>query len=113
MSSGVVRDSKKVLLSSLSGGEKDLAALCIRIALSKRISTLAGRSNMGFLALDEVFGSQDRERREELMLALNVISKEFRQIFVVSHNEDVQESFPSRVIITRKGGVSEAVMQRM
>lgn len=108
----VSRDSKSVLLSTLSGGEKDLAALCIRIALSKRISTLAGRNNMGFLALDEVFGSQDQERRDELMRTLNAISAEFRQIFVVSHNEDVQEAFPNRIVISRKGGFSEAVLVR-
>ncbi|NUM70603.1 MAG: SMC family ATPase [Ignavibacteriaceae bacterium] len=108
----VSRDSKSVLLSTLSGGEKDLAALCIRIALSKRISTLAGRNNMGFLALDEVFGSQDRERRDELTRTLNTISAEFRQIFVVSHNEDVQEEFPNRLVISRKAGFSDAVLVR-
>ncbi len=106
----VTRDDKEVELNTLSGGEKDLASLCLRIAISKRISKLAGRSNMGFLALDEVFGSQDEDRREELLNALNEISKDFRQIFVVSHNQDVQEEFPNRLLISKVGDYSTAEM---
>lgn len=102
----VNRDANKVLLSTLSGGEKDLAGLCLRIAISKRIAALAGRENMGFLALDEVFGSQDEARRSELMSALYQISNDFRQIFVISHNEDVKESFPNRLHIRKAGKFS-------
>jgi len=102
----VNRDANKVLLNTLSGGEKDLAGLCLRIAISKRIAALAGRENMGFLALDEVFGSQDESRREELMNALFQISHDFRQIFVISHNEDVKEAFPNRIHIRKDGKYS-------
>ncbi len=104
----VSREDKEVELESLSGGEKDLASLCLRVAISKRISALMGRANMGFLALDEVFGSQDEERREELMNALGKISVEFKQIFVVSHNQDVQEQFPNLLLINKKNGYSQA-----
>ena len=104
----VTRDDQEVDLNTLSGGEKDLASLCLRIAISKRVSGLAGRSNMGFLALDEVFGSQDEDRREELLNALNRISREFKQIFVVSHNQDVQEEFPNRLMIRKHGDYSIA-----
>ena len=102
----VTRDEKEVSLETLSGGEKDLASLCLRIAISKRISALAGRKNMGFLALDEVFGSQDEGRREELLNSLSEISKDFKQIFVISHNQDVQEAFSNKLIITKIGNYS-------
>jgi exonuclease SbcC len=102
----VNREDKEVELLTLSGGEKDLASLCLRVAISKRISALAGRTNMGFLALDEVFGSQDEDRREELLNALGKISNEFKQIFVVSHNQDVQEAFPQRLLIQKVNGFS-------
>ncbi len=102
----VGRDEKEVELQTLSGGEKDLASLCLRVAISKRISALAGRTNMGFLALDEVFGSQDEDRREELLNALGRISNDFKQIFVVSHNQDVHESFPTRLSIQKFNGYS-------
>ena len=106
----VSREDKEVELQTLSGGEKDLASLCLRVAISKRISALAGRTNMGFLALDEVFGSQDEERREELMNALAKIASDFRQIFVVSHNQDVQEIFPQRLSISKVNGFSKVVL---
>ncbi len=102
----VIRDEKDVELETLSGGEKDLASLCLRLAISKRISALAGRKNMGFLALDEVFGSQDEDRREELINSLSEISKDFKQIFVISHNQDVQEAFSNRLMIKKNGNFS-------
>ncbi len=102
----VIRDEKDVELETLSGGEKDLASLCLRLAISKRISALAGRKNMGFLALDEVFGSQDEDRREELINSLSEISRDFRQIFVISHNQDVQEAFSNRLLIQKNGNFS-------
>ncbi|MCB0747175.1 MAG: SMC family ATPase [Ignavibacteriae bacterium] len=104
----VNRDDMEVDLETLSGGEKDLASLCLRIAISKRISKLAGRSNMGFLALDEVFGSLDEERREELLSMLHEISTEFKQIFIVSHNQDVQEEFPTCLLVSKVSGYSKA-----
>lgn len=104
------QDGKEFALHTLSGGEKDLASLCLRIAISKRVSSLAGREKMGFLALDEVFGSQDEARREGLINALNFISGDFNQIFVVSHNADVQEKFDKRLMIKKEGMYSTAKM---
>ena len=106
----VIRDNNKVPLETLSGGEKDLASICLRIAISKRIAALAGRKNMGFLALDEVFSSQDQKRREELINTLQAISKDFKQIFVITHNQDVEEVFPSRLIIQKTGNFSSALL---
>ena len=62
---------------------------------------------MGFLALDEVFGSLDENRREELLNALHLISQEFHQIFIVSHNQDVQGAFPARIMISKINGFSK------
>ncbi len=102
----VIRDDIKVPIETLSGGEKDLASICLRIAISKRIAALSGRMNMGFLALDEVFGSQDQSRREELVNTLQAIANDFKQIFVVTHNQDVEEIFPSRLLIRKNGNFS-------
>ncbi|MFH0736832.1 MAG: SMC family ATPase [bacterium] len=104
----VIRDNNNVPLETLSGGEKDLASICLRIAISKRIAALAGRKNMGFLALDEVFSSQDQNRREELINTFQAISKDFKQIFVITHNQDVEEVFPSRLVIQKTGNYSYA-----
>lgn len=100
----VEREDKVVALDTLSGGEKDLASLCLRVAISNRVATLSGRADKGFLALDEVFGSQDAGRRSTLLNALEQISKKFKQIFIISHNEDVQESFPNVIKLKNEGG---------
>ena len=47
-----------------------------------------------FLAFDEIFGSQDEERRLEMMLALNYLQEQFRQIYIVSHIESLRDYFP-------------------
>lgn len=99
----VMRDDKEALVETLSGGEKDLAAVCLRIAVSRHIINISGAGNMGFLALDEVFGSQDEGRRADLMFALSKISDWFKQVFIVAHNQDVEEAFPNRMIISKKG----------
>ncbi len=102
----VKRENKDVPLETLSGGEKDLAAVCLRVAISRHIVSMNGAGNLGFLALDEVFGSQDEGRRGELLNALQQISDKFSQVFIVSHNQDVQEAFPNRLIISKSGHYS-------
>ncbi|NOR57886.1 MAG: SMC family ATPase, partial [Sulfurimonas sp.] len=58
-------EGKKYPIERFSGGEVDLANLVLRIAISKTLTELSGASSIGFLAFDEVFGSQDEARRME------------------------------------------------
>jgi exonuclease SbcC len=91
-------------LHRFSGGEQDLAALCLRLALSR---TLAGQRGVetGFIILDEVFGSQDHERRKLLLGQLRELAdREFRQVFVISHTDDVIEHCPLRIDVAREAG---------
>jgi exonuclease SbcC len=84
-------------IERFSGGEVDLANFCLRIAITKAIMDLSGASaenRMEFLAFDEIFGSQDEERRFEMMLALNYLQEQFRQIYIVSHIESLKDFFP-------------------
>jgi exonuclease SbcC len=80
-------------LSSFSGGERDVVALCARLALSEIVGSAATRPPR-FLVLDEVFASLDVERREQLLETLGVLANggHFRQMFIISHVEDVQQS---------------------
>jgi exonuclease SbcC len=83
-------------IERFSGGEVDLANLCLRIAITKAIFDLSGASQMaGFLAFDEVLGSQDEERRVEIMLAFHYLKEQFRQIYIVSHIESLKDFFPN------------------
>ncbi|MCH9813785.1 MAG: SMC family ATPase [Epsilonproteobacteria bacterium] len=86
-------DGKRYSIERFSGGEVDLANLVLRIAISKTLSELNGSGSVGFLAFDEVFGSQDEERRLEIMEAFHTIKEQYRQIFLISHESEIKEMF--------------------
>jgi exonuclease SbcC len=90
-------DGVRYPIERFSGGEIDLANLVLRIAISKTLSELSGSGGVGFLAFDEVFGSQDEERRYEIMEAFHTIKEQYRQIFLISHESEIKEMF-ERVI---------------
>jgi exonuclease SbcC len=74
----------------ISGGEEDIVALALRLALSELIQERQGRP-MSLLILDEVFGSLDQERRQNLLDRLVAIRDRFQQILVISHIEDINQ----------------------
>jgi DNA repair protein SbcC/Rad50 len=78
-------------IDRFSGGESDVASLSARVALS-RIVASRGVNTLGFLVLDEVFGSLDAGRRNNVLLALERLKRSFGQIFIISHVAEVQES---------------------
>ncbi len=94
-------------IERFSGGEKDLANLCLRLAISRVISELEGGGAMGFLGFDEIFGSQDDERRMEILGAFHKLQEKYRQIFIITHLSDVKEEFPRIMEVRRRGGSSQ------
>jgi exonuclease SbcC len=81
-------------IDRFSGGESDVASLSARVALSKIIAARGGGTTaaLGFLVLDEVFGSLDAGRRNNVLIALERLKRAFGQIFIISHVAEVQES---------------------
>jgi DNA repair protein SbcC/Rad50 len=79
-------------IDRFSGGEADVVSLSARVALSKIIAARGGATTLGFLILDEVFGSLDANRRNNVLLALERLKRSFGQIFIISHVAEVQES---------------------
>ena len=73
-----------------SGGEKDLANLCLRLAISLALTESAGLSR-SFIILDEVFGSQDSERKDLIVKALANLKNRFPQIFLITHVEEIRD----------------------
>ena len=96
-------------LRRFSGGEQDLAGLCLRLALSRTLARQRG-AETGFVLLDEVFGSQDLDRRRALLEQLHAFADtEFRQVFVISHTHDVVEHCDLTIDVRRgDDGVSTA-----
>ena len=81
---------QKYPLDRFSGGEADLANLCLRLAISRVIAERSG-SSINFLVLDEIFGSQDTIRKRNIMQTFSNLSKQFGQIILITHIEDVKD----------------------
>jgi exonuclease SbcC len=79
-------------LSELSGGEIDLVALAVRLALAQVVSERHGAGGPGFLILDECFASQDSQRRQSILAALRNLRDVYSQIFLISHVENIEDS---------------------
>jgi len=86
-------------IQRFSGGEEDLANLCLRLAISEVITERAG-GVFNFIILDEIFGSQDMFRRQNIMKALNGLSSKFRQIFLITHVDDVKNDMENIIFVT-------------
>lgn len=77
----------------ISGGEQDVLALALRLALS-RILQERQRGPVGLLILDEVFASLDSQRRDLVLNCLQSLRSEtgqFSQIIVISHIVEINE----------------------
>ncbi len=85
---------KAYSIDRYSGGEVDLVNLCLRISISQELSQRAGGSRIQFIVLDEIFGSQDEERQENILRALQNLTNQFRQILLITHIESIKESLP-------------------
>lgn len=74
----------------ISGGEQDILNLCLRLALSNMLAERAGHQ-LSLLILDEVFGSLDETRRQNVLALLERLNGMFDQIIIITHLEDVRE----------------------
>jgi DNA repair exonuclease SbcCD ATPase subunit len=72
-------------LGEFSGGEVDLIALAVRLALAAVVAERSGSGGPGFLILDECFGSQDPSRRQSILTSLRGLRSAYGQIFLISH----------------------------
>lgn len=88
----VLDDGKFEPLSELSGGERVLVALATRLALAQVVSGRHASGGVGMLVLDEVFGSQDAERREAILAALRALRSDYGQILLISHVGGLEEA---------------------
>lgn len=104
-------EGEKFLIERFSGGEKDLANLCLRLSISQLITESRG-SRFGFIILDEVFGSQDTERKANILKALSKLNNQFRQIFLITHVDDIKDQVEYVLSIKEdEGGTSHAYLE--
>ncbi|PJA28018.1 MAG: hypothetical protein CO189_05525 [candidate division Zixibacteria bacterium CG_4_9_14_3_um_filter_46_8] len=98
----------KYEINRFSGGEKDIANLCLRLAISE-LTHESRESIFSFIVLDEIFGSLDDNRRNAVLNALGNLKKHFRQIFVITHLDDIKDRLEYSIMIEeRPDGTSTA-----
>ena len=85
-------------ISRYSGGEVDMIAVSVRVAISEYLMRFGPEGeNYSFIILDEVFGSQDLEHREKMINMLRSLEERFPQIIAISHFSDVQGQFDNTI----------------
>ncbi len=88
--------------AQLSGGEQMSAALAVRLALLKKLSTL----NVAFF--DEPTQNMDELRRTNLAEQIRRV-RGFDQLFVISHDDTFEQSLDSLVRLRKKDGETRLV----
>lgn len=78
-------------LELYSGWEKDLANLCLRLALSQNLTNNTWKNQINFMVLDEVLWSQDFERRNNILASLKWLEDKFSQIILISHVDEIKD----------------------
>jgi len=88
-------------IDRFSGGEKDLANLCLRLSISLSLTESAGLDR-SFIILDEVFGSQDENRKELILKAMVNLKQRFPQILLITHIEDIRDRVDALIELERQ-----------
>lgn len=86
-----VDDSNTLDIGQLSGGENDLVAICLRLAIS--VTLAAGKPTL--LILDEILTAMDAQRAEKVLEALQKMVS--GQTIIIAHNS-VVKGFADHVI---------------
>lgn len=83
-----------------SGGEAFRINFAIRLAISELLAHRAG-ARLQTLVIDEGFGSQDAQGRQQLIEAINRVRGEFAKILVISHLDELKDAFPNRLEVEK------------
>jgi exonuclease SbcC len=93
-----------------SGGEAFRINFAIRVALSQLLARRAGAS-LRALFIDEGFGTQDAEGRDRLVEAIIAIQDDFDLILVITHIDELRDSFPVHIVVEKLPGGSRVVVR--
>ncbi len=98
-------------IDRFSGGEQDDIAVALRIALSRYLAELHQVRESTLLIFDEIFGSQDEERRTNLLTALRTQESRFPQIILISHISEIQGEFSNTLMVEMGTDMSSRVRE--
>ena len=83
-----------------SGGEAFRVNFAIRLALSEVLAQRKG-ARLQMLVIDEGFGSQDAQGRQRLIQSINAVRADFAKILVITHLDELKDSFPTRIEVEK------------
>jgi exonuclease SbcC len=104
-----LRETLEILISDqagsreyamFSGGEGFRVNFAIRLALSEVLAQRAG-ARLQTLVIDEGFGSQDAQGRQRLVEAINLVQERFAKIIIITHIDELKDSFPNRIEVEK------------
>jgi exonuclease SbcC len=93
----LTRQGNRRVFAQLSGGEQMSAALAVRLALLKKLSTL----NLAFF--DEPTQNMDEQRRTNLAEQIRRV-RGFEQLLVISHDDTFEQSLDSLIRLQKQDG---------
>jgi exonuclease SbcC len=96
----------------ISGGEEDIANLVLRLSLSQMIAERAGHP-LSLLILDEVFGSLDLARRDNVIQLLRRLDDRFDQVILITHVEGLRESLDQSLTVAFDERTGSSVVSAM
>jgi exonuclease SbcC len=98
---------REVSWERLSGGEKVVLALALRLA----IGDVLGAQRLRFFILDEPTVHLDSEKRKRLREVLMRLSQKMPQVIVITHDEEIFEGSEARVLRFEKEGETTRVVE--
>ena len=94
-----------------SGGEKFRIDFACHIGMAKFLTKRAGAS-IDFLIIDEGLGSQDDFSKHKFIESIMSLNGLFKQIMVVTHIQDLQNSFNNRILV-QKNQLTGSYVEKM
>lgn len=82
-----------------SGGQRTRIDFATHIGLSKFLTKQSG-VNIDFFVIDEGLGTLDSDGRDSVLETLQTLTGIFKQIFIISHIDDVKEAFTTKILVT-------------
>lgn len=92
---------KERSVQSLSGGEKFQASLSLALGLADEIQNSNGGIKLDTMFIDEGFGTLDQDTLNKCMKSLEELSKDNKQIGIISHVEELKERIPHKILVTK------------